>query len=74
MEQKLRTLRHEMEALRDGARDLLRAAAKLASDIEHLEATCLNDLGAEAAALRADATIARIEGEALAAEEEAAAR
>ena len=39
-------------------------AAKLASDIEHIEATCLNDLGVEAADLRADESIARIEGEA----------
>ena len=43
-----------------------RAAAKLTSDIEHVEATCLNDLSVEAAALREDAAIVRIEGEALA--------
>src|SRR5206468_9214320 len=47
-------------------------AAKLASDIEHLEATCVNDLSLEADMLRGDAEIARIDGDALhAAEEEA---
>ena len=70
LDQKLRTLRHETEALREQRAGLTARAAKLASDIEHIEATCLNDLGVIATALREDAGIARIEGEALASEEE----
>ena len=69
---KLRTLRHETEELREQRANLTARAAKLASDIEHIDATCLNDLGAEAATLRQDVEIARIEGEALMVEEEAA--
>jgi chromosome segregation protein len=69
---KLRTLRHETEELREQRANFTARAAKLASDIEHIEATCLNDLGAEAAVLRGDAEIVRIEGDALTVEEEAA--
>lgn len=70
LDQQLRTLRHETEALREQRAELTARAAKLASDIEHIEATCLNDLAVEAATLRSDETIARIEGEALHTEEE----
>jgi len=72
LDQKLRSLRQETEALREQRAGLTARAAKLASDIEHIEATCLNDLAVEAAVLREDATIVRIEGEALASEEEEA--
>jgi chromosome segregation protein len=72
LDAKLRNLRHETEAVREVRSDLAARAAKLTSDIEHVEATCLNDLGAQAAALREDASIVRMEGEALAVEEEAA--
>ena len=68
----LRALRHQTEELREQRATLSARAAKLSSDLEHLEATCLNDLSVEAVALREDAGIERIEGEALAAEEEAA--
>ncbi len=68
---KLRTLRHETEELREQRANLTARAAKLASDIEHIEGTCLNELGAEASALREDVAIVRIEGEALSVEEEA---
>ena len=70
LDARLRTLRHETEALREQRAGLTARAAKLASDIEHIEATCLNDLAVEAASLREDANIVRIEGEALATEEE----
>ncbi len=69
---KLRTLRHETEALREQRATLSALAARLASDLGHLEATCVNDLSVEATALREDAAIVRIEGESLAAEDEAA--
>ena len=72
LDAKLRTLRHETEELREQRATLSARAAKLTSDLEHLEATCLNDLSVEAAALREDATILRIEAEALTAEDEAA--
>ena len=57
---RLRTLRHETEALREQRAELTARAARLASDIEHIEATCLNDLAVEAASLREDDTIVRI--------------
>jgi chromosome segregation protein len=72
IDQRLRTLRHETEAQREQRSVLTARAAKLASDIEHIEATCLNDMAVEASVLRADETIVRIEGEALASEEEQA--
>ena len=70
LDQRLRTLRHETEELRESRAALTARAAKLASDIEHIDATCLNDLGIEAITLREDQTIARIEGDALHTEEE----
>ncbi len=72
LDTKLRGLRHETEALREQRAELSAGAAKLTSDLEHLESTCLNDLSVEAIVLREDAAIIRIEAEALVAEEEAA--
>jgi chromosome segregation protein len=72
LDARLRTLRHETEALREQRATLSARAAKLSSDLEHLEATCINDLSVEAITLREDETIARIEGEALTAEDEEA--
>ena len=76
LDAKLRTLRHETEVVREERASLAASAAKLVSDIEHIESTCLNDLGTLAVALREDATIVRIDCnadgcEALAAEEDA---
>jgi chromosome segregation protein len=70
LDQRLRTLRHETESLREQRAGLTARAAKLASDIEHIDATCLNDLGAEPTTLREDATIVRIEGDNLHGQEE----
>ncbi len=69
LDTRLRTLRHETEALREQRAALTARAARLASDIEHIEATCLNDLGLTATDLRADATLARIAGDTLTFEE-----
>jgi chromosome segregation protein len=44
--------------------------AKLRSDMDHLEASCLTEVNVEATVLRADAEIAHLAEEALAAEEE----
>jgi chromosome segregation protein len=70
LDQRLRTLRHETEALREQRAALTARAAKLASDIEHIDATCLNDLGAEPNTLREDHAIVRIEGDDLHTQEE----
>jgi chromosome segregation protein len=72
LDARLRALRHETEALREQRATLSARAAKLTSDLEHIEATCLNDLSVGASALREDGTIERIEAEALTAEDEAA--
>ncbi|AEU37101.1 chromosome segregation protein SMC [Granulicella mallensis] len=72
LDSRLRTLRHETEALREQRAQLSARAAKLTSDLEHLEGTCINDLSVEPATLREDATIERIEAEALHTEDEAA--
>ncbi len=69
LDARLRALRHETDGLRDRRSALSAKAARLASDIEHLEQTCANDLGLPAARLRDDMTIARIEGDLLAFEE-----
>jgi len=65
LDAKLRALRGETEALREQRSGLSARVAKLTSDIEHIETTCLNDLAVPALELRKDATILRIEGEAL---------
>ncbi|MGC9199325.1 MAG: chromosome segregation protein SMC [Acidobacteriaceae bacterium] len=72
LDSRLRNLRHETEELREQRAERSARAARLASDLEHIEATCLNDLSVEASALRQDETIERMETEALAAEDEAA--
>ena len=71
LDAKLRILRHGTEELREQRATLSARAAKLTSDLEHLEQNCLNDLSVEANVLREDATIERIEAEALVTEEEA---
>ena len=65
LDARLRALRAETEALREQRSGLSARGAKLTSDIEHIEATCLNDLAVPALELREDASVARIEGEAL---------
>ena len=72
LDARLRALRHETEVLREQRATLSARAAKLTSDLEHIEATCLNDLSVDATTLRGDTSIERIEAEALTAEDEAA--
>jgi chromosome segregation protein len=72
LDTRLRALRHATEELREQRATLTARSAGLSSDLTHLEATCLNDLSVEAITLREDTSIARIEGEALASEDEAA--
>jgi chromosome segregation protein len=72
LDTRLRTLRHTTEELREQRATLSARAAKLSSDLEHIEGTCVNDLSVEAVTLREDQTIVRIEADALTAEDEAA--
>jgi chromosome segregation protein len=69
LETQLKTGRTALDQLREDRAARSSAAAKLRSDLEHLEASCLAEVNLEAAVLRADAEIARLEGEELAAEE-----
>jgi chromosome segregation protein len=69
IDQQVKALRSKTDGLRESRSERTARAARLSADIAHLEETCLNDLGVEAAVLRADADLTRIEGEALAAED-----
>jgi chromosome segregation protein len=71
MEQTLKTLRGEIDAQREARGTAGSQAATLTADLRHAEETCVADLSLEAQVLREDATLARIEGEALAAEDQA---
>ena len=62
--------RAALDELRDQRASRASELAKLHSDLEHLEASCLAEVNVEAQVLRADAEIARLAGEELAAEEE----
>jgi len=70
-EQQLKTLRAETDGLRERRSERSTHSAKLAADLEYAEAACVNELGLEAALLREEAETPRLEGEELAAEDEA---
>ena len=70
LEAQLKTGRVALDQLREERSSRSNLSAKLRSDLEHLEASCLAEVNVEAAELRADATIVHIADEALAAEEE----
>ncbi len=63
----LRHARQLLDQARDRRGELQAAAAKLQADAQHMAETCLNELGIERAALLADATIATVTGDELAA-------
>ena len=69
---RLRVLRSETDTLREQRSAHTARQARLSSDIEHLEATCISDLSIEPQTLREDSSIQRISAEALMAEDEAA--
>jgi chromosome segregation protein len=71
LEHQLKALRSATDAMRDSRSLLSTQAAKLKSDLEHLEATCLAELNLEATLLRAEEGILLLEGDELTAEEEA---
>ena len=70
METQLKTARAVLDQLREDRGNRASQAAKLRSDLEHLEGSCLTEVNAEAAVLRADAEIVRITGDDLAVEED----
>ena len=70
METDLKAGRAVLDQLRDARANLSSEVAKLKSDLEHLEGSCLAEVNAEAAELRADEEIVRIADEALTVEEE----
>jgi chromosome segregation protein len=70
METQLKTDRAALDQLRDDRAARSSEAAKLRSDLEHLEASCLTEVNVEAQVLRDDAELTRLEGDPLAAEEE----
>jgi chromosome segregation protein len=67
IEELLRTARQQLDAARDRRGELQAQAAKLASDLQHLADTCLNELGIERPVLLADTTIDLLIGDELAA-------
>jgi chromosome segregation protein len=70
METQLKTGRAALDQLRDKRASCSTQVAKLRSDLEHLEASCLTEVNVDAHALRADQSIEHIEAVALAVEEE----
>ena len=70
METQLKTGRGSLDQLRDARAVHSSELAKLRSDLEYLEASCLAEVNLEAQVLREDAEIVRLAAEELAAEEE----
>jgi chromosome segregation protein len=70
METQLKSGRAALDQSREDRAGLSSELAKLKSDLEHLEASCLAEVNVEAQVLRADGEIGRLTGEELAAEEE----
>ena len=70
MELELKTLRAEIDALREARGVCGNQAATLAADLRHTEEACIADLSTDAVALRRDAGLVRIEGDALVAEDQ----
>jgi chromosome segregation protein len=70
LETELKSGRASLDQLREQRASRSSEVAKLRSDLEHLEASCLAEVNLEAAVLRADEEIARLAEEELAAEEE----
>jgi chromosome segregation protein len=71
METTLKAARAAIDQLREERSTRSSAMAKLRSDLEHLEGSCLTEINVAAEELRLDASIAHLAGEELAAEDEA---
>ncbi|MGB8258828.1 MAG: AAA family ATPase, partial [Terracidiphilus sp.] len=70
LEATLKAGRAALDQVREQRAERSSQLAKLRADLEHLEAGCLAEVNVEAVVLREDQTIERLEGEALAAEDE----
>ena len=70
-EQTLKGLRAEMESFREARAACTTHSAKLAVELEYMEAACVSDLGTAAAELRQQQDVTRMEGDALSEEDEA---
>lgn len=70
LETQLKTERVALDQLRDDRSTRQSELAKLHSDLEYLEASCLAEVNVEAQVLREDAEIGRLDGEQLSSEEE----
>jgi chromosome segregation protein len=70
LEAQLKTGRATVDQAREHRAGLLSELAKLRSDLEHLEATCVAEVNVEAQVLRNDAEMGRLSGEELAGEED----
>jgi chromosome segregation protein len=70
IEAQLKTARAALDQLREDRGNRSSLVAKLRSDLEYLEASCLAEVNVEAQVLRADETIVRLADEPLATEEE----
>ncbi len=71
LETQLKNGRAALDQLREDRAGRSSAVAKLRSDLEHLEGSCVTELNTEAALLRADAEIVHLADATLAEEEEA---
>lgn len=70
-EQSLKALRAENDTLREALTTATAREARCSAERQHLEQTCLQDLGIEATALREEKEITPLSGEELATEDEA---
>jgi len=70
IETQLKTGRAALDQVREGRATRQSEVAKLGSDLEHLESSCLTEVNVEAAALRADETLVHLVDDELATEEE----
>jgi chromosome segregation protein len=71
LDQNLKALRAEMDAFREARSTRSSHSAKLAVELEYMEAACVSDLGIEASELRHQQDLPRLEGESLVEEDEA---
>ena len=71
LEHTLKVLRTDLDAFREARSTRSAHTAKLAVELEYMEAACVSDLGIEASELRQQEDVARLEGEPLAEEDEA---
>jgi chromosome segregation protein len=71
LEQSLKTLRSEMDSFREARSTRTAHSAKLAVELEYMEAACVSDLGIEAPELRRQEDLPRLEGQELSEEDEA---